>query len=129
MDVAVLKLLEMHQAKVVAGFGFTFRLRNRLHSHPKFHVLANSEPWEKTEFLKDQNPVRARPLNWRVVNQHLAGCLLMKTSDQVKQRGLSAPRRPNNAQKLARPNLKIDVLERGQPVTRVGCVVQGNIFQ
>src|SRR5579872_6820858 len=127
MDVAVLKLVKMNQAKIISDLGFALGLGDLLHSHSKLDILSDCQPREKTELLKNQNAVGSRPLYRRVIDQNIARRLLMKPGDQMKQRGLPATGGTDNAEELAGLNLQANIFERDEPMVRVCTVVQANV--
>src|ERR1700686_3997438 len=115
MSVAVLELGEMNQAQVILSFLLALSFGNGFHQHTKLDVLAYREPGKQAEFLEDENSVGTSTLDNFVVHQHVSRCCLVKSGDQVQQRGFSAARWSHNAEKFACFHFQIDVIEREQP--------------
>src|SRR5260370_4527590 len=120
MGITVHKPREMHQAQIVTCLRLPLRPANALHLHSELDVLADGEPGEKAQFLENQDAVGARPLDRLAVNQYLTRSLCMQSGNQMQEGGLAASRGPHDAEKLARPNLEIDVIKRQKPLPALG---------
>src|SRR5260370_35732006 len=129
MGITVPKLREMHEAQIVTGLVFPLRPADALHLHSELDVLADGEPGEKAQFLENQDAVGARPLDRLAVNQYLTRSLCMQSGNQMQEGGLAASRGPHDAEKLARPNLEIDVIKRQKPFPALRPVTQAYFAQ
>ncbi len=129
VNVAVLKFSEVYEPEIVFRLLQAFGLGNTLHLHAEFDVLANGEPWEKAVFLEDEDAVGARALHGISVDKDLAGCLRVQAGNQVEQSGLTAARGPDDAEKFARLNLKIDVVESKQALPGLRAVAERDVVQ
>src|SRR6185437_9361861 len=127
MDVAVLKLVKMNQAKIISDLGFALGLGDLLHSHSKLDVLSDRQPWKKPKFLENQNAVGSRPLYRRVIDQNISRRLLMKPSEKIMQRGLSATGGTSKAEELVKLNVRDNIFQPYEPMLRVCAVVQANV--
>src|ERR1051326_6996082 len=61
--------------------------------------------------LKHQHTVRPGALNRRVMHEHLSPGWLVEAGKEIEQRGFAAPRRANDADKLARPDAQVYILK------------------
>src|SRR5260370_12826727 len=129
MGITVPKLREMHEAQIVTGLRFPLRLADALHLHSELDVLADGEPGKKAQFLENQDAIGARPLDRLAVNQYLTRRWCMQSGNQMQEGGLAASRGPNDAEKLARPNLEIDVIKRQKPFPALRPVTQAYFAQ
>src|SRR5580692_1086526 len=126
VDVTLFKLRQMYEAEIVARFFFAFGLRNSFHLHAEFDILADGEPGEKAMLLKDEDAVRTRTLNGFAVDQDLAGGLRLQARDQMKQCGLPATRRTDNADKLAGMHLKVNVVESQKALSALRTIAEAD---
>src|SRR5438445_4595931 len=63
------------------------------------------------------------------VNKYLTGGLWMETGNHMQKGGLATSGRPHHAEKLARPNLQVDVIKRQKPFAAVRPVAQAYFAQ
>src|SRR5260370_31908027 len=129
MGITVPKLREMHEAQIVAGVVIPLPLADALHLHSELDVLADGEPGKKAQLLENQDAVGARPPDRLAVNQYLTRRWCMQSGNQMQEGGLAAARGPHDAEKLARPNLEIDVIKRQKPFPALRPVTQAYFAQ
>src|SRR5438477_12206564 len=106
MGITLLKLPEVDEAQIVTGLLFPLRLADALHLHSELDVLAGGERWKKTQFLENQDAVRARACDRAAVKKHLKGGLWMETGNQLETGGLVTSGWRQQSEKLRRPDLK-----------------------
>src|ERR1700722_6507099 len=102
MDIALFEFRQMHQPEIVTGFFLALGLRNTLHLHAEFNILADGEPGKKAVFLEDEDAVCARSLHGLAVNKNLPGRLRLQAGDEMQQSRLAATGGPDDAYELAR---------------------------
>src|SRR6202023_442688 len=85
--------------------------------------------WKKAQFLENQDAVRARPLHRLAVNKYLTRSLWVQSGNQMQKGGLAASGRSHDAEKLARPNLQVDVIKSQKPFPALRPVAQAYFAQ
>src|SRR5947209_7395214 len=124
MNVAVPEIRQVHEPEIVLNLLFTFGLGDVLHLHAELDVPTYRQPREEAQLLENQNAICSWSADRGAVDENLAGGLRMKSGDQVQERGLTAPRRPDDAQELSRLYLKADVIQRQQALPRGGLIAE-----
>src|SRR5262245_21333992 len=82
------------------------------HPQAKLHVFQNSQPREKSEFLKDNDPVGAGPKNRFSVHQGLTPVRRLQSSNDAEHRALAAAGGSYDAKKFSLVHIKSYVLKR-----------------
>src|SRR6516164_2762591 len=129
MNVALTEFCEMDETKVVVNFFLALSFRNAFHLHAELDVFSDREPWKEAVVLEDHDAIGSGTLHRSAIDQNLTRGLRMKSGDQVQERGLATTRRSNDAEKLTRSNLEIDVIERQKALATLGSIAETDVAQ
>src|SRR6266481_7771950 len=114
MRMVLFELGEMNEIQVVAGLLTPlFRVYAFL-PQAKFDVFPRREPRKKSQLLEQEYAVGAGFFHFAAVNPDFSGRGAIESRDEMKQCGLTAPGRADDAQKFSRENFEIDIFESRQ---------------
>src|ERR1700689_127168 len=126
MDVAVFEFRKMNEAQVILNFLFTLGFGYVLHLHAELDVAGDREPWEKAQFLENQDAIGAGSTYRGSVDKNFAGSLRIQAGDEVEQSGLAASGGTDDAEELSRLDFEPDVIEREQTLAGGRLVAEGD---
>src|SRR6267378_4399533 len=114
MRMVFFELGEVNEIQVVAGLRAPLFPVHPFLPQAKFDVLPRCEPRKKSQLLEQQYAVGTGFFHFAAVDPDFSGRGAIEASDEMKQCGLAAPGRSDDAQEFSRENFEIDIFESRQ---------------
>ena len=114
MRMVFFELGEVNEIQVIACSLMAFTPVDPFLPQAKFDVFPRCEPRKKSQLLEQEYAVGTRFLHFAAIDPDFSRRRAIESRDEMKQCGLAAPGRADDAQKFSRKDFEIDIFESRQ---------------
>jgi hypothetical protein len=111
MRMVFLELSETNEIQVVAGLRAPLFPVYAFLPQAKFNVLPGCEPRKESQFLEQEYAVGAGFFHFAAIKPDFSSRGVIEPSDEMKQCGLAAPGRSDDAQEFSRENFETNIFQ------------------